>query len=250
MIRRVLLVLLVLLLAVAATLAFAPAQLLVNAVQTRVPDLYLSSVAGSVWRGGIGEVVYRGRALGSLRWRLYPSALFALRLRADVEARGDWGSAESQIWRSVSALGVSQLRSELPAYYLAGVFAVPELRPLGRIRVAIHAAELRDHALVVLVGDAVWADAALAGSASADLGTLRGRLLLDAPNAASVVLDDDGGPLDVDGQLWLSPLGYSGTVRLSARDPALLPALQWIGKPAASGARELRMQGLWYGAKP
>lgn len=250
MIRRVLLVLLALLLVAVATLAFAPAQMLVNAVQARVPDLYLSGVAGSVWRGGVGAVVYRGRALGGLRWRLYPSALFGLRLRADIEAHGDWGSAEGEVWRSFSALGVRQLHSELPAYYLAGVFAVPELRPLGQIRVLIDAAEVRDHALVVLAGEAVWADAAVAGLANADLGTLRGRLLLDAPNAASVLLGDDGGPLAVAGQLWLSPLGYSGSVRLSARDPALLPALQWMGKPAASGERELRLQGLWYGAKP
>jgi len=249
MIRRLFLVLLVVFLVAVATLAFAPAQMLVNAIQARVPDLYLSSVAGSIWRGGVGEVVYRGRALGGLRWRLYPWALFSLRLRADVEAHGDWGSAEGQIWRSFSALGVSGLRSELPAYYLAGVFAVPELRPLGHIRVDIHAAQLRDRMLVVLDGDAVWADAAVAGLASADLGTLRGRLTLDAPNAASLVLDDDGGPLDVDGQLWLSPLGYSGEVRMTARDPALLPVLEWMGKPKASGERELRLQGLWYGAR-
>ncbi|PKM10415.1 MAG: hypothetical protein CVV15_06570 [Gammaproteobacteria bacterium HGW-Gammaproteobacteria-5] len=249
MIRRVFLVLLGLLLAAVLALAFAPAQLLVNAVQARVPDLYLSTVAGSLWRGAVGEIVYRGRALGSLRWRLYPSSLFSLRLRADIEAHGDWGNAEGQIWRSFSTVGLEALRSELPAYYLAGVFAVPEMRPLGSIRVEIHAAQLRDHMLVVLDGDAVWHDAAVAGLASADLGTLRGHLSLDAPNAANLVLADDGGPLAVDGQLWLSPLGYSGVVRMSARDPALLPALEWMGKPKTPGARELRLQGLWYGTQ-
>lgn len=248
--RRVLLGLLALVVLAVAVLAFASAQMLVNAIQARVPDLYFSSVAGSAWRGGVGEVVYRGRSLGALRWQLYPSALFSLRLRADIEAHGDWGQAEGQVWRSFSAVGITRLSSELPAYYLAGVFAVPELRPLGSIRVDIHAAELRDHMLVVLDGDALWQDAAVAGLASADLGTLRAHLSLDAPNAASLTLDDDGGPLDLAGQLWLSPLGYSGNVSLTARDPQLLPALEWIGTPTASGMRELRMRGVWYGGTP
>lgn len=250
MIRRVLLGLLGLLLLAVVALAFAPAQMLTNAIQTRVPDLYFSAVAGSLWRGGVGQVVYRGRSLGAMRWQLYPSAVFGLRLRADIEAHGDWGQAEGQVWRSFSAIGVTGLSSELPAYYLAGVFAVPELRPLGSIRVDIHAAELRDHMLVVLDGDAVWADAAVAGQANADFGTLRAHVGLDAPNSATLTLDDDGGPLDLAGQLWLSPLGYSGEVSLHARDPQLQPALAWIGKPAASGMRELRLQGTWFGGAP
>src|SRR3546814_9982489 len=135
-----------------------------------------------------------------------------------------WGQAEGQVWRSFSGIGVTGLSSELPAYYLAGVFAVPELRPLGSIRVDIHAAELRDHMLVVLDGDAVWADAAVAGQANADFGTLRAHVGLDAPNSATLTLDDDGGPLDLAGQLWLSPLGFSGDVSLHARDPQLQPA--------------------------
>src|SRR3546814_15014754 len=50
-IRRVLLGLLGLLLLAVVALAFAPAQMLTNAIQARVPDLYFSSVAGSPWRG-------------------------------------------------------------------------------------------------------------------------------------------------------------------------------------------------------
>src|SRR3546814_6620258 len=56
-IRRVLLGLLGLLLLAVVALAFAPAQMLTNAIQARVPDLYFSSVAGSLWRGGVGQVV-------------------------------------------------------------------------------------------------------------------------------------------------------------------------------------------------
>src|SRR3546814_20372651 len=84
-IRRVLLGLLGLLLLAVVALAFAPAQMLTNAIQARVTDMYFSSVAGSLWRGGVGQEVYRGHSTGAIRLHCVPCAVFGLRLTADYK---------------------------------------------------------------------------------------------------------------------------------------------------------------------
>lgn len=248
--RRWLWVLAGLLLATIATLAFAPASLVLGRVQARVPGLELSLVSGTIWRGGIGDISYRGRSLGAVNWHVRASELLRLRALAEVEANGDWGVGRGVLWRDSHGLGIEAVHAEVAAAPFAGIAATPELELLGAIGIDIASAELHDGALTALTGEMAWHDAAVAGVAHANLGTLRAHLALDAPNAVSAVLSDDGGPLAVDGGAWLSPLGYSADVRLRARDPALRPVMRWLGQPQADGQRRLQLQGTWLGAAP
>ncbi len=237
-----------LLLVAISAVVLAPANLVLERVQARVPGLELGMVSGTLWNGGIGEVRYRERSLGAFSWRVRVGELLRLRAVADVEANGDWGVGQGVIWRSYDQLGIENLHAEFAAAPFAGLFATPELELLGAIKVVIASAQVRDGALNALTGEVEWRDAAVAGLAHANLGTLRAQLALDAPNAVSATIADAGGPLALDGGAWLSPLGYSADVRLSARDPAVRPALQWLGAPQAGGQRRLQVQGTWFGS--
>lgn len=248
--RRWRLMLLGVLLVAATVLIFAPASLLLGRVQARVPGLQLSMVSGTIWHGAVADIDFRGRSLGALTWRVRTADLLRLRLAADIQGNGDWGVGEGLVWRDFKRAGVEHAQAQIAAAPLAGVFATPELELLGGIRVRIASAEIRDGALVALQGDAEWLNAGVAGLAHANLGTVLATLQLDAPNAVSATITDDGGPLAVEGGAWLSPLGYSADLRLHARDPRVRPALQWLGAPQPGGQRRLQVQGSWLGSAP
>lgn len=248
--RRWLWILAGLLLALVSVLVFVPASLVLGQLQSRVPGLELSLVGGTLWQGGVGDISYRGLSLGALSWQVRKRELMHLRLVADVQANGDWGVGHSVLWREAGRLGVENLQADVAAAPFAGAIATPELELLGAISFRIASAEIRGGALTALSGEAEWRDAAVAGIAQANLGTLRASLTLDAPNAVSAAISDVGGPLVVNGGAWLSPLGYSADVQLAARDPSVRPALQWLGEPIEGGQRRLQVQGTWLGLAP
>lgn len=239
-----------LLLALVSVLVFAPASLVLGQLQSRIPGLDMSLVGGTLWNGGVGDVSYRGRSFGAVNWQVRARELLRLRLVADVQVNGDWGVGSAVLWRERSRLGVENLQADVAAAPFAGVIATPELELLGAISFHIASAEVQGGALTVLSGEAEWRDAAVAGIAHANLGTLRANLILDAPNAVSAAISDVGGALVVNGGAWLSPLGYSADLQLGARDPSVRPALQWLGEPIAAGQRRLQVQGTWFGLTP
>lgn len=227
----------------ALLVASAPARLLLD--RLHVPGLQVGAVNGSIWHGGLDEVRYRGQALGSVRWRLRPLPLLRLALVAKVEASGGWGEASALFSRRGDALNIEALRGQVDARLLTGLFASPEVIPMGRIEFSDGALAWQAHAVTRLAGSARWRDAALAGLARASLGELHADLLWDAPNVGRIVLGDAGGPLALRGTVWLSLLGWHGDLTLAARDPALVQGLAWIGQAQADGSRRLLLQGGW-----
>lgn len=209
--------------------------------------LRLQQVSGLLWSGSAGEVsTADGRALGQLHWQLSRRALLGkVQLQwtlngPQLDISGDMQklSADQLEWRNVQArvdLTVLETYAKLPIG-----------QPRGELRISVARALLQAGWPLQLDANAQWSSAALrARDGDIALGTLQ----LQAQSQNGVVsaqLHDDGhGPLQADGQLQLSPLGWRLDALLRPRhtSPALHQLLAQLGRPDAGGGVTIQRSG-------
>lgn len=235
----------VLLLLVVLLVLFLPARWAWPLLQARLRGLTLEQVHGLVWNGGADTVRSAdGRNLGRLHWQLSRSALWgrlALDLSLDgrdMQARGhlERDPQDRPVWRDVHA------RMDLAAWALP----LPWGDPRGTLVVDLDRLVLQGNWPLELTGQLRWNAAALA---TTDGVVGLGNLGLDLSASGGVMqgrLRDSGtGPLAVDGQLQLSPLGWrlATTLRPRSDSPALRHWLAWLGRPDANGTLHLDRRG-------
>ncbi len=239
--------------AVLAFLALLFAQLPARFVLSRAVDPSLgvsfSGITGTVWNGHASEVTHRGKAVGSLDWRLSPWALLrgAKRLNAQLAGAGFSGSA--QLESNGSRVRVENADIHFPATGLASALDVPSLEFSGDVNVKIDVLELENNLPVELAGQAAWRNAAVSGAAQATLGTLTARFSGSNGNITGTLADAGDGALQLSGQFTINPLGYKANATLRARgeNPQLREALQFIGQPRGDGSVEYNVEGGWFG---
>jgi general secretion pathway protein N len=201
----------------------------------------LQDVRGTLWRGQAGQVQWQGQPLGTLDWNAAPAAL--LRGEIEVTLRLDGPMrASGRLHQGWAGSRLEQVLLQFPAAWLDGVLATPVLQPRGHVEVALASARFERGEWRALEGQAHWRDAALTGVAAAPLGELRADFSQVAPGRIEGELHDAGGPLALEGRFEVDAAGYRAQAWLHARDPALIPALEWLGQPAGAG-RYLVLQG-------
>lgn len=237
--KRLALALAALVVVACALVAWMPAALLLPWLLPATITLH--DVRGTVWRGQAGDVQWQAQSLGTLDWNAAPAALlrgeFDVRLRLAGPLR-----ASGRLRQRLGGSRFEQVLLALPAAWLDGILATPVLQPQGRVDVTLATAGFSGGQWHALDGHALWRDAALTGAAAAALGDLRADFRLVAPGRVEGQLRDLGGPLALDGSFALDAGGYRAQARLVARDPALQPALAWLGQPSGAG-RLLELQG-------
>ncbi len=226
---------------VIALAAWMPAALVLPLLWPGGSPLALDDVRGSLWRGHAGVVRWRGEPLGSLDWRASPAALLEGEYVAQLHLGGAL-NASARLHAARAGGRLEQVALVFPGEWLAGALATPALQPRGTVEVRIESLELAQGELVALVGNATWREAAVSGAASAPLGELGADFSLAPTGTVHGQLRDSGGPLALSGSFEVSASGYRADLRLAARDPALHPALAWIGQ-AQGDARHLLLQG-------
>lgn len=239
-----------LLLFVALWLYHAPAAVLGLAAQRWAPQLQLSALQGSLWRGEavgllrIGEVPL---PLGRLQWSLQPWSLLALRPSARVATQAtDWEAQLQLQYRLDGSLRVEDL---------IGEFALSVLEPWapllldGKVLFQFPQLVLDNGALSALEGRAavqrlVW----LGGDRPMPLGDYRAEIA-HQQQQLSLQLHDEQARLAVDGQLLL---GLSGSYRFNARltaradlAPEVATSIGWFGKKNAQGQIVIDRSGRW-----
>lgn len=236
-----------LLLAAIVLVWFVPARWVLPRIEPRLHGLQLQQVHGLLWNGRADRVVTAdGIARGRLRWRLSRRALLGqvrLQLEFDGPALAFSGSmrrpsADRLEWSGVKA------RSELDA--LPARFDTPLGRPRGEVTLAVASAVLQGGWPLQLQAQARWRQAVMrTNEGDVALGNLQWQAhAIDG--VISVQLGDDGsGPLQVAGQLQLSPLGWRLDATLHPRqpDPGLRQWLSGIGQADAHGTVHLQRSG-------
>lgn len=249
--KTLLLCLAALLLALGLLVWFAPARWVVPWVNAHAHGTTLRDVEGSVWDGRAGALVAAdGSTLGALHWTLSRRALLGrpdghVELAgAAIDLRGDFSrDGETLRWRDVH---LRLALDRLPAV------ATPWGRPLGVLQAEVAQATLRQGWPLMLDGQVHWQPAAIG---TAEDRVVLGHLVATVNGREGVLqaaLRDTGqGPLQLDGSVQASPLGWRIDLSLAPRgdDPALRRWLARLGPPGPGGAVHLR-RGAGLGAVP
>lgn len=249
---RILLAGLAMLLAVIVLVWFLPARLAMGMLQSRLHGLQLEGVGGLLWQGHADRVVANdGRELGRTQWTLSRRALLGdIRLELDLEQpQLHFHGYMQRISDTEIDWHDAQLHVDTALFDQSPLGQQPLLRgnrPRGTLDIGVAQAQLRGNWPMQLDATAQWHDAAI----QTPQGILSlGQLNLEAASRSGVLqanLSDDGsGPLQVAGQLSLSPLGWRYTVTLEPRrdDPLLHRWLASLGKPGPDGTVHLQGHG-------
>ena len=238
--------LVVLLLIAVGILAFLPARIATDFVGNRIGPVQLGEVEGTLWRGQANPVSINDQPIGAMSWTLSPLSLLGARIDANVSLRGDTYNGDSAISvRRDRSVRVRDLRVTLPAQRLQPALDIPALVLRGEVEISIAQAELHGGFPSAVQGRATWKNAAVAGSAEAQLGELITDFASTPDGGIAGSVKDGGGPLQAEGSYDANLLGYRADVSLRARDgnPQVIEALQYIGQPQADGSAKLEIRG-------
>jgi len=245
--QRLVLVVLVALLSMVALAWFFPARWALAWITPQLHGLRMQQVHGSLWHGRADRVLLAdGSVLGHVQWKVSRRALFASaplqvdfagpqltfsgRLQAEPSGQVRWDQV--------------QLRADVALWSPHGA-SVPG-QPRGELWMTVDRAVLQGGWPLQLDLRAHWREAAvLTRRGKVALGAFDSRVTARAGVVDATVSDVAGGPLQVNGTLRLSPLGWSLDARLRARhaDPALQHWLATLGATDVGGSVHVQRRG-------
>ena len=244
----------VLALAAALLLWFLPARWALPWLAPRLHGLQLQQVQGSLWDGRAGAVVAAdGRVLGQLQGQLSRRSLLG---QSPLQLRfaGAQLSFSGKLRRLADArIAVDDVDARVQLAALDVYTRSPLGQPRGELQLAIAHALLQGGWPVQLQAHALWTEAAVRTlDGNLALGTLQGQAQATSGVIHAQWRDDGHGPLQVAGDLYLSPLGWrlDATLRARQTDPAMRHWLATLGAVAADGSVHVRRSGGLAGGTP
>ncbi|MFP4610362.1 MAG: type II secretion system protein N [Thiohalophilus sp.] len=189
------------------------------------PRLEVNTVAGTIWHGELRRLNVAGTEINRVRWQVRFGTLLRGRLGVDIDAASEGGFLRGRVHLSPTRLGAENISGRLPAKRLEPIIARYSPMPTqvaGQLALAVEKLAMdHDGAIEDLDGRLAWHD----GSVTVDNTVFKVGGLMSRFQANDGVihgeLDDDGGPLALDGQWQLRPDGrYRLDARPRARDQA------------------------------
>ncbi|MBD8879076.1 type II secretion system protein N [Rhodanobacter sp. 7MK24] len=248
LLRKILAVVAVLLLAVAALLWWLPARWAMPLLQPSLHGLLLQQVGGTVWDGHADRVQSSdGSELGHVQWQLSRRVLLG-----QTELQLDFTGSRFGLRGHMRKLSADQVEwSDLQAHADLAALADPRLRlplgePRGELVLGVQRAVLQGGWPLELQADWQWRQAAMhMKNGDAPLGNLHGTLTAQGGVIHAQWQDDGQGPLRTAGRFELSLLGWRLEAALQARrpDPALQRWLAALGRPDADGTIHIARSG-------
>ncbi len=241
----------------AAFLLAVVARLPATVALAWLPDatLHPSGVTGTWWRGGFAAADTGALRLGPTSWQLSLPALFLGRLQGTVETQLGSGTASG-----VVALGIGGTVSCRDCRYAGPAASLRSLLPAlatvdGRLELSFTDLALRDRWPVRATGTATVTGVALAVpgaplTPATPRGNFTARVAADPVGDDGIIVAevaDDGGPLQLQASLTLTPPGsFEASGRARTRPeapPTLAAALGILGRPGPDGAIEISFAG-------
>ncbi len=248
--KNVLLGLVLLVTLVVALLWLLPARWALPWVEPSLHGMRLQQVHGSVWNGEAREVTNaNGQRLGQLHWQVSRRALLG-DLRMRVAFDGPQLTFSGALRRlpdgHIEADGV-QMHANLANLAVLDIYAEPSWgRPLGELQLAAEDVLLQGGWPSQGQARGLWQHAAVrTGGGDVSLGDMQ----LEAQARGGAIRarwhDLGGGPLQANGELQLSPLGWRLDTTLRARhtDPALQRWLARLGPMSDDGSVRIQQSG-------
>jgi general secretion pathway protein N len=241
-------------LGLAAALLFALALLPAQFFAGRLAPLGLEAgeVSGTVWNGRIAALAWRGVPVGELRWQAKPMALLRGRAGAHLQLLRSDGRIETDVYLATGGrIELRELDGELPIEAFA---AFPSGLPKGwRGRLRGRLAELDLSAGLPTAARGAIEVLDLIGPPPRSFPSGSYTVVLPHPSVQSAegeldaLIEDSGGPFDVEARLTLSQdrsFLLEGLIASTGSVPEQIRrGLELLGPADASGRREFSVAG-------
>lgn len=210
-------------------------------------QLAAQGVEGTPWRGRAQRLAVQQTSFGPVVWQLRPLRLLIGRLEYRLFVQSGAGGGELRVGRGLfGAPYVRGAQLSLPAADLARQLRLNLVSLGGDFLIDIDTLRLSGAWPGELQGELRWQDARLVQPQRVGLGNLRMTLELRDGNVVGI-LGDDGGPLELGGELAIGPdRNYRLDALLKPRaeaDPQLRDSLAMLGSPDAQGRYRLQYSG-------
>lgn len=235
-------------LGVATYLVLALVTLPANVIASRLPpDIVMAGVEGTVWNGRAATVLAGGAHIGNVAWKLHVLPLLRLKLKADVKVTRSDGFLQATVAMSGSEdVTLSQLTGSLPLASLPAGTAPGGWT--GMLNARLARLELKNGWPVGADGTIEVIDLFGPARKPAKMGSYK---IVFPPeligNELVGALSDMGGPLEIAGNVRLSPdRSYLVEGSVAARpeaDKSMTDSLQILGAPDAQGRRPFSLSG-------
>lgn len=252
--RKYLIGFVVLLVAAAALLWLLPARWVLPWIEPQLHGIQLQQVSGSVWNGRAGAVVAAdAKTLGQLQWQMSRAVLLGQpRMRVHFDGPQLMFSADAKRLPADDVI-VRDASVRVTSAALDHAWATPWGQPRGELQVLMPQALLRAGWPMQMDAQATWRDAVMrTPQGDVALGELHATLQALGGVIAAQLHDSGSGPLQLAGELQLSPIGWrlDATLRARQTDPALRRWLATLGTPTADGSVHIQRRGGLAGRTP
>ncbi|HFE39424.1 MAG TPA: type II secretion system protein N [Gammaproteobacteria bacterium] len=245
-----------LLLGVLSYLLFLIVQLPANKAYYFLEDLLeeknipveLFDLKGTAWHGSAGTLIYEGNRFESVAWEFHPLDLLKAKASISVRLKSKELSLKGMLSKNLSGdVELQNVQANVSATALLKLLKIPAVKLKGTFLLNLAQMQSSGKTLKYVQGRLLWSDAEsqfpqklILGDVFADVSTLDDGVI-------KVKLGDGGGPLELRGDVTLSPDGkYDVKGYFSARagrQSILGRSLGFIGRYNAKGKAEFNRTG-------
>lgn len=235
---------------VAAALTFVVGVVLMFPARVAIswfapPDVVISGIEGTVWRGSARQALVNGLYLRDLQWRFKPLQLFAVRLGYAVEARPASGFVDANVAAGLGGrVTFSDLTAAVPLELVAQAIRVPGLS--GSASLQFDRLSIADGMPVKADGTLTVEDLVAPQVSRSSIGGYRGEFFTQDGGITASVEDTDG-VIDLAGSLQLnSDRTYQFIAQVAPKPntpESIRRQFRILGSPNERGQHELRLEG-------
>jgi general secretion pathway protein N len=216
-------------------------------LQAQGVNLAATGVEGTLWSGQAASLSVNGIPLGHANWDLAPLQMLIGRLGAHWMVQPQDGYLSGDLTAGSEELNLTGLDGRLPAAQIMSYAPALPVQIEGEISTRMEQVAISPAGLREAKGTLVWHGAALTAPMAMPLGDLRVELSTAADGNIVGDVGDAGGPLDISGQIVLSPQGtYRLELNLATRAGAskeLEQALGMLGRAGPGGKHRFTYSG-------
>jgi general secretion pathway protein N len=209
------------------------------------PDVQLSGISGSIWRGSAVEGLAGGAYLRDISWRLHPAELLTGKLAFTTSASPASGTLHTDVALGLDgSLTLTDFSGNLPLDLVHQAFQQEGIS--GDLSMQFETLTLKNALPVVAVGSVTVANFYAPKLSAGVLGDYRADFQTTDSGITGNV-DDLAGVLDIAGVITISPdRNYSLIGDVATRPgapPSIESQLRFLGSPDARGMRPFRFEG-------
>lgn len=216
-------------------------------LQQQGVKLSASGLQGTIWSGEAASLSVNGVPLGHADWELHELEMLLGRIGAHWMVQPDGGYVSGDVTAAGEELRLSEVEGRLPAALVMAYAPALPVNIEGEISARMERLNMAQSRMREVEGTLVWHGAALTAPMEMPLGDLRVELTTAADGNIVGDISDAGGPLELSGEVVLSPQGtYRLELNLASRpdaSPELEQALGLLGRPGPGGKRRFTYSG-------